>query len=62
MLDPIIVGVVVLALIVGLWLTRNAKGPTLSSRLSEARKVKASIDPTGDPMDWGEDYKPPPDY
>ncbi len=41
---------------------RRAKGPTLSSRLSGARKVKGSIDPTGDPMEWSEEYKPPPDY
>lgn len=62
MLAAIIIGAIVLALIVGFWLTRNAAGPMRSSRLSEARKVKASIDPTGDPMDWGEEYKPPPDY
>ena len=41
---------------------RRAEGPTLSSRLSEARRVKASIDPTSDPMEWSEEYKPPPDY
>ena len=62
MVGAIVIGAIVLALIVGFWLTRNAKGPTSSEVILRTAEAEARVGPTGEPMGWGEESKPPPDH
>ncbi len=62
MVGAIVIGAIVLAVIVGFWLTRKAKGPTTSEVTLKTAEAEARVGPTGEPMDWGEGNKPPPDY
>lgn len=62
MVGAIVIGAIVVALIVGLWLTRNAKGPTSSDVILKTAEAEARVGPTGEPMNWGDGTEPPPDH
>lgn len=61
MLAAIIIGAIVVALVVGFWLTRNAKGPTQSEVILKTTEAEARIGPRGEPTDWTASERPP-DY
>lgn len=56
----IIVGVIVV-IVAGLWLTRNAKGPTRAEVIIKTTEAEGRVGPTGEPMGWDKPERPP-DY
>lgn len=61
MIEALIIGVLVLAVATGFWLTRNAKGPTSSEVIIKAAERNSRISPMGEPTDWERELKPPED-
>jgi len=61
MVVAIIIGVVLVALLVGYWLTRNARGASQTEIIDEEVHELASVDAAGEPMEWEKSERPP-DY
>ena len=61
MVAAIIIGVALIGLVVGYWLTRNTRVPTQTEIEEEGVRDRANVDPLGEPMDWEKSERPP-DY
>jgi len=57
----IIIGVVLIALLVGYWLTRNDRVTTQTEIEEEGFQERANVDSLGEPTDWEKSERPP-DY
>lgn len=64
MVGDIVLGVILVAIPVGFWFTRNAKGPSGPEIAQKQTEERAGVGPTGEPTGWfgPDDPKPPANY